>query len=452
MPIRGFGSGTVRGLVLFSLAASLLTFSPCGAQEGGEANEFLQRGVELYKTRSLLEAVVEFENVLLIEPGNIDAQIWLVKTYADLKQVKKARDLFGKVRKLAPDHPQVKDLMKLFGAPPAKPKVKEGDLVMHETLTLLGSGTAVRQYGLVIPETRVRRPEKAEITFDTDGQEKPDDGLTLAAGLDGKDLSKFDADEGPLSEAFDLWASDGLSAGLLKYFELVLRDRSLGSLDDHKILEEGAAYFRPRFATNPADEEARFFIGMIEYLNGNIAQAIEGLEPLRQSDRSFRPLLEPVFAEMDKRKAEEEARKLALKREEEEKERQRQAALEAAAAASATAMIEASAASGTMGPNAAANALDAADNEGYEMYKKGQLDQAIEKFNFSIKGNPKEPKYYYHLGLAYTDKGLGGALDSFDRAIEAFNRVIQLDNGGKMAKDAEVMIRDLVSARNSMKN
>lgn len=451
MLVRSVFPGLARSMVAFLVFGAGLMIAPCPAQEGNEVNEFLQRGAELYKKRSLLEAVVEFENVLLLDPANIDAQLWLVRTYADLKQVRKARDLFGKVRKLAPDHAQVKELMKLFGEPPAKPKVKEGDLVMHETLTLLGSGTAVRQYGLVIPETKVKRHERTEITLEGDGKAPDADSLS-AAGLDGKDLSKFDADEGPLSEAFDLWASDGLSAGLMRYFEVVLKDRSLGSLDDHKILEEGAAYFRPRFTANPADEEARFFIGMIEYLNGNIDQAIEQLEPLRQTDKSFRPLLEPVFAEMDKRKAEEEARKLALKREEEEKERLRQQALEAAAAASATAMIEASAASGTMGPAAVGNALEQADNEGYEMYKKGQLDQAIEKFNTSIKGNPKEPKYYYHLGLAYTDKGLGGALDSFDRAIEAFNRVIQLDNGGKMAKDAEVMIRDLVSARNTMKN
>jgi len=86
------------------------------------------------------------------------------------------------------------------------------------------------------------------------------------------------------------------------------------------------------------------------------------------------------------------------------------------------------------------------------MYKKGLLDQAVEKFQTAINLNDKEPKYFYHMGLALTDKGLAGHVDSFDRAMEVFNKVIALDPGGKLAKDSEVMIRDIVAAKKSLKN
>ena len=94
---------------------------------------------------------------------------------------------------------------------------------------------------------------------------------------------------------------------------------------------------------------------------------------------------------------------------------------------------------------------EAVDSEGYGLYKKGQLDSAIEKFQAAIKGNPNEPKFHFHLGLAMTDKGLAGSGDAFDRAIESFNKVIALSPGSKQAKDAEVMIRDIVAAKNSMR-
>ncbi|MFZ2957298.1 MAG: tetratricopeptide repeat protein [Candidatus Ozemobacteraceae bacterium] len=533
----------------FVLLGFFLTFA-VQAQEGDEAADFLKRGIDLYKSRDVQNAVVEFENVLLIDSTNIDAQIWLVRIYADLKQIKKAHDLLTILKKQAPDHPRVQELETLFGAggklslsspttgtgasdasgktekkgKKGKGKGEEknkdkdsdsstdtekdkdknkgkdeavgtgekselsattgtgdsansrknggktgktsssgdssrrnrgGDLVMHETLTLLGSGTSLRPYGLVIPETRVRPPVSTEVTLASDVENVPD--TDPAGGTSGAPLAleKFDAEEGPLAGAFDAWATDGLSAGLMKYFELVLKDKSLGALNDKKILEAGITYFTPRYVANPKDEDAVFYLGMIAFLSGNMERSQGLLETLRNTDRPFKKMLTPVFAEFDRLKSEEEARKLALKREEDAREEARQKAEEAAAQASASAVLAANIASSGVAASAtlpAANSPEAFDAEGYDLYKKGQLDTAVEKFQVAIKGNANDPKYHYHLGLALTDKGLAGSNECFDRAIEAFNKVVQLDPGGKLAKDAEVMIRDLVAAKNSVRN
>ncbi|HQG29760.1 MAG TPA: tetratricopeptide repeat protein, partial [Candidatus Ozemobacteraceae bacterium] len=179
--------------------------------------------------------------------------------------------------------------------------------------------------------------------------------------------------------------------------------------------------------------------------------AFKLLEPLRDNETPYGDRLQVVWNEIDKRRREEEARREALRREEEAREAARIAAAEQAAAASAA--IAAAAGSAPAGTVASAsNPADALHAEGEELYKKGQVDAAIERFNTAISRNPNEPNYHYHLGLALTDKGLGGQYDAFDRAIESFNRVLRLaPPGEKLAKDAEAMVRDITAAKNTLK-
>jgi len=423
------------------------------AQQGDEALEFLKRGEQLYSAHNHKEAMIEFENVLLIDPTNVEAQLWLVRIYADRKQPRKARELLDKVKKQAPDNVRVLELEKLLGKGPAKVTHKEGDLVMHETLTLLGKNPNLREFGLVVPDKKVRTDTATgPMLLDDEPEAKaegPDDASLT-------NLDKFGAEEGPLSEVFDIWTLEGLTPALTKYFELVCKDKSLGALNDKNLLNEGLALYGPKLAANAKDEDARFFVGMVAYLNGHMDKAKETLEPLRGTDKSFQKLLAYPFSHFDILKSQEEARKreeeAARQRAEEaarEAERQKQAALAAASASAAA--VSGAGGSGTADVAGAPGSPEAVDSEGYGLYKKGQLDSAIEKFQAAIKGNPNEPKFHFHLGLAMTDKGLAGSGDAFDRAIESFNKVIALSPGSKQAKDAEVMIRDIVAAKNSMR-
>ena len=53
--------------------------------------------------------------------------------------------------------------------------------------------------------------------------------------------------------------------------------------------------------------------------------------------------------------------------------------------------------------------------------QKGDFDRAIEDFNKAIDLKPDYAKAYYNRGIAYGDKG------DFDRAIEDFNKAIDLN-------------------------
>ncbi len=412
---------------------------PALCQEAEDIAEFLNKGQECYNKHDLQGAAIEFENVLMLDSRNFEAKVWLAQIYTDMKLLHKARNLLEQIRKVAPEHARVKALSKLIGDEPAKITKREPDLVVHEALTILGSGTRLRPFGLVIPEGKVKDPEEAA---PIQLEEK------VETGEPAPELAGFNKQEGPLGAVFEAWTSEGLNAGLDAYFRAVIDDVSLAEADDHGLLKEGLKFFEPRLRANASDPETLYYLGMIAYFNGVLDRSAKFLDPLRGSDGPRQEMLSKVLADLDKRKAQEEARLAAIRKEEEAREAAKKAEAERQAAAQAAA---AQASANTASPGAPLTGTDAMHAEGYELYKKGQLDAAIEKFQSAIKEKATEPKFFYHLGLALTDKGLAGNVDSFDRAIESFNQVIHLDPGSKMAKDSEVMIRDIVAAKNSLK-
>ncbi|HNV68122.1 MAG TPA: tetratricopeptide repeat protein [Candidatus Ozemobacteraceae bacterium] len=423
--------------------AALFLACTAMAQMSEDINEFLTAGKACYQKRDLLGAQTEFENVLLLDPRNLDAMVCLVRVYADRKELRKAQDMLSRARQVNSDHAAVKELTTLLGSDRGHVKAKEADLVTYEALTLLGSGTRQRPYGLVVPETRVKVAAKDPLA---DEAEKP---LSLDPATTSPELQSFTKDEGPLTEVFDLWVSHGLPVALEKYFELILADRSIGAYDDRKLLEEGLTYFNPRLESNKEDPEARFFLGMIAYLNGMRDRTLELFEPLRANPGSHEPLVRKVLKELDDWKAEEERRLAEIKRQKEAEEAAKQAQLLAQQMAASNASAAAAVGSGTAGTSTSGSEM--LDNDGYDLYKRGQIEAAIEKFTAAIKENANEPKFHYHLGLALTDKGLNGQVEAFDRAIEAFNQVLRLTPGSKLAQDSETMIRDIVAAKNTLK-
>ncbi|MBF0407212.1 MAG: tetratricopeptide repeat protein [Candidatus Riflebacteria bacterium] len=453
----------------------LISFLVSGvhASDNSDVLDFLKSGETLYKNRDLVSAEVEFENVLLVDPSNIDAQIWLIKVYADRKKIQKARDLFEKVSKQAPSNPRLKELKGIFAvdAPKKAKQKKEPDPVIFETITLLGQKPVSRKFGFVVPEEKVTRKTLPEPSLDESGSaltlsddplissntQKPAVAEKPPAAASMPEIEAFHVkDDGPLAAAFDEWSVNGLPKGLLKYFELVMADRSLASLEDHNILSEGDKYFKPRLEADPSNEDNHFYMGMISFIGGDTARAIELLEPIRNTTKPYKELLSLVFLEFDKFLAFEKERVRIAQKEREDSANKKREETEAQAKAAA----KNQAANQNPGQNTdvpltappeGANTAEGFDAEGYDFYKKGRLDDAVEKFKIAIKSNPNEPKFHYHLGLAMTDKGLAGTIDSFDRAIEAFNKVIQLDPGSKLAKDAEVMVRDIVAAKSSLK-
>ncbi|HNW35094.1 MAG TPA: tetratricopeptide repeat protein [Candidatus Ozemobacteraceae bacterium] len=442
------------GLLALMIGVSLDAGSiRIAAQEPDDVREFLQRGQACYQKRDLPGAALEFENVLLLEPSNFEASIWLAQIYADQKNMFKARQMLQQAKKIMPMHARVISLEKLFGTEKPRVTKKETDLVMHEALTLLGSGSRLRPFGLVVPEQKVHAPGVQSSTMaafeDVEIVIEP----TLATGSSAipGGIDAFAREEGPLAAVFEARTVGGLTKALDAYFEIVGRDKTLMEQDDRGLLKEGFDFYAPKYRANASDSEAVYYFGLIQFYNGSVDEACKMLEPLRESDSPFKDRLQVVWAEIDKRRRDEEARREAIKRDEEAREAARQAAAaEASATAAAVAAAAGSAPTGSVA--SAASPADAMHAEGYDLYKKGQVDAAIEKFNTAISRNPNEPTYYYHLGLALTDKGLGGQYDAFDRAIEAFNRVLRLaPPGEKLAKDAEAMIRDITAAKSTLK-
>lgn len=429
-----------------------LTASASYSQTEEDIDSFIAAGQQCYERGDLVGAALEFENVLMIDERNFSARVWLAQIYADLKDLEKARSLLREAALQAPDHPRVVKLQKLLGEISKPVELPVSDPVIHETMTLLGKDTRLRKFGLVIPESKVAgdESERKLLVFD-DLVVKEEKAVEKEL-----DLSLFAEEEGPLTPVFKAWENKGLAEALDKYFELILQDPGLASKSDKGLIAKGREFYITRLKNDSKDQQARYFSGMIAYVNGMYQEADLLLDSLRSESGKFPPALGKVLSFIDQWKNEEKQRILALKRAEEEriaaelaeKERLEKEKEKKEIWASLQKNKEKDEKTGESGD---AEALKLHE-EGYELYKKGKLEDAIEKFEAAIARDGNNAKFYYHLGLAWTDKGLAGDAAAFERAVTAFERVISIMPDEKLAKDAQSMIRDIDSARKTLGN
>lgn len=451
----------VRALTFLFMFVLLLSFmsdsSIVKAQTEDDISGFIKQGQECYERGDLTGAALEFENILLIDRQNFSARVWLAQIFVDLKDLEKARKLLREAALQAPDHPKVIQLQKLLGEIKKPVSVTTIDPVVKETMVLIGSGTRLRPFGLVIPEEKVI-PDTSERDLLVFGdievvEEKPEE-------KESDLLSYFDQEESPLAEVFKALEKDGINAALDLYIEKVIADPSLSAKDDKGLVVRGIRQFSERFNASVEDTEARYYYGALQYINGLYPEAQSILAPMRNNPGDYSQRLRPILAGLDKWQDQENQRIAMAKRAEEE--RLAREALEKAEAEkkkkpSAWAGIKKKraeeAASGTADAGDAASAPAEAVKihaEGYELYKKGKLDEAIEKYQAALTIQENNPEFNYHMGLAWTDKGLAGDQQAFDRAIASFQRVMALAPNDKLAKDSEAMIKDIDSAKKTL--
>lgn len=417
-----------------------------------DIQEFLKMGQEFYTKNDLMGAAIEFENVLMIDRKNFSARVWLAQVYADLKDIEKARNCLREAASQAPDHPRVVQLQKLLGEIKKPVNLKFNDPVINEAMTLIGSGTRLRKYGLVIPEAKVTEDndERKLLVFE--------DLVVKEEKLEEKeiDLSFFEDEASPMTPVIKAWENSGLAAGLDKYFEMILDDPNFASQNDKGLVAKGSDFYFSRLKSQSDDLEARYYSGMLSFVNGMYSDADALLFDFRKKPGKFAGALEKAFARIDQWKEAERQRLLAFKRAEAERlalelaEKERLEKLKQKEDVWAS-LKKNKGIDEAKGSSANAEATKLHD-EGYELYKKGKLEEAIEKFESAIAKDANNGKFHYHLGLAWTDKGLGGEGASFDKAITEFQRVISLMPDDKMAKDAQSMIKDIESAKNSLGN
>lgn len=452
------------------LSVSLMACCCIGgyAYTSEDINDFLKTGKACYKLGKLDEAALEFENVLIIDKTNFDAKIWLTQIYIDKKDVTHARKILTEASLQNPTHSKVKELQKLLGLSTEDIKPDLVDPVIAETISEIASTTKSRKYGLVIPEDKVveENLEKKLLTFNNETfDEKNEVVRTIEkaredVSLQSKklDINNYVTDRtSPLAPVFLLYRTYGLAKALEKYFELVMKDPSLASKDDGGLVDQGVNMYSTRFSENPDDLEARYYMGCLQYINGEYELADNTLDHFRAHPGIYGEELKPFFEGLGKWK-EQEKERLAFAKYEEEQRLAEEARISREAAAKKDDIWEKVKKQGSSNTNknldlARTNGLAEATKlhtEAYSLYKKGKLDDAIKKFNEALSKDPDNPEYNYHLGLAWTDKGLAGDIQAFDNAILSYQKVISESPNSKLAKDAMSMINDIQIAKQSL--
>jgi len=448
----------LRLLKIFALILVIMLFhsglKTVKAQTEEDISAFLQQGQDCYNRGDLTGAALEFENILMIDRQNFAARVWLAQVYIDLKALDKARHILREAALQAPDHPRVIQLQKMLGEIKTPVSLLNIDPVKTEALSLLGSGTRLRRFGLVIPETKVASDtsERDLLVFDDIEivEEKP-------AEPDLQLEEYFGEQGGPLADIFKTLERDGLNPALDMYFTRLFEDPRLGAADDKGLLARAETLYSPRFKADPKDREAHYYFAALQYMNGMYPYAEELFAPLRKEPGEYAARMQPFLAGLDRWRDQENQRIASIRQAEEERLAREAAEKEelerfrlAEEARSQRRRRPVDVASGTDQPTTPEGVAKGLHTEGYDLYKRGKLDEALEKYQAALEQHGENPELNYHMGLAWTDKGLAGDSAAFDRAVASFQRVISLVPDSKLAKDAQAMIRDIDSAKKTL--
>lgn len=396
------------------------------AQTDESILEFMVEGRKAYNDGNLSAASIEFENILMIEPHNFEAMLWLTQIYLDSKQTDKAREMLARAAGIAPEHPRV---LKLQSIIPVKP--------VH-TKPIPQSFTPTRPLGIVVPPDRRVDSSKEDSYFRFDDIE-----------IQRQDTVISDTPEGPMANVFETLQREGLQAALDKYFQMFVNDPSLAAVSDQGLLERGRNHF-----SGSEETQALYYIAMIRFVEGDYSTADEILRNIKDDVQADHAVLSKVLKSIDEWKETEKARLAALEYQRRQEAEREAAMLEAERQRREREQMrerlaqrgeELGTSTGEINEEAQAN-----HDRGYDYYKRGNLDQAIEKFEIAIALDGTNPQYHYHHGLAHTDRGLAGDIHAFDTAIGSFENVISLEPNSQQANDARTMIEDIISARELM--
>lgn len=454
---------TKKNLIL-AIGLTVVFYGLSWAQTPTDADLFVQEGIACYNKGMLDDARIEFENALVLDKNSFEARLWLAQIYTDLKLIPQASALLREAASQAPDHPKVIQLSALLDmAPMERRKNQVTDPVVNEVLDDLTSSAQLRPFGLVIPEDKINI-KNAEIAFVLDQEREADDYFKPSESVDYGDL--FKEKTGPLAEVFLAEKNLGMGAAIDLYMEKLARNPRLAAENDEGLLGRGMDMFYGRFDRSPEVMENRFYYGALLYINGGYDEAQQVLEPLRGREGRFAVRLRPIFAALDAWKKEKDERVLMAKRAAEEKSRLEALAREQeknkkvdvwdelkkkrAGISGTGAGAEEAGGAGADGAPSDKAIAEVLHTQGYDLYKKGKLNEAIEKYNACLEKDENNYECIYHLGLAWTDKGLSGEVGAFDRAVSYFKRVTAEAGGSKYAQEASSMIRDISSAKETM--
>ena len=433
------------------------------AQTDDDIEGFLKAGKARYRRGMLNEAALEFENVLIIDRSNFQARIWLAQIYIDKKDYTNARKLLIEASLQAPDHPRVKELQKLLGDSGKTVKPTLVDPIIAETLAGIASATKQREYGLVIPENKVieeNLEKRLLVKSDQAFNEKNEilDNIEKSKEEAKARLNKhFVVENSQLSPVFEIYRTQGLNAALDKYYELLMKDPTIASKDDKGLIDDGNKVYSIRFANNPNDPETRYYYGTLQYINGLYEEAEAVLKPFRDNPGKYTVRLAPFFDGLNKWQEQEKIRLAELKYEEEQRLAKEAQEKEKAEAEKDDVWAKIKNKSKENGSNkngdlAKEDKTQAATshNEGYKLYKKGKLDEAIAKYEEALAKDGNNAEYNYHLGLAWMDKGFAGDTEAYDKAVSYYQKTINVAPNSKLAEEAKSMIDGIQQTKQSL--
>lgn len=209
--------------------------------------EALQRGNHLFKTQSVEEALIEFENVVLMEPTNVKGLTGMMQCYLRLGELGKARNMLDEIRRYSTNANLLNTLTKHM-----------------DEAERLSDQMAARDFF---------SQQMSDFENATDPKPPPETNTPIVTPASAMEAA---SPRGKFAKAIQLQKRGFTSQAIPLFMDAIMEDANLLYANDHKLLESSRSYYLNQTRTNPKDLKSLFILGWIweQYMNPEQAQNV----------------------------------------------------------------------------------------------------------------------------------------------------------------------------------
>ncbi|MBW7876224.1 MAG: tetratricopeptide repeat protein [Candidatus Cloacimonetes bacterium] len=209
--------------------------------------EALQRGNHLFKSQNIEEALIEFENVVLMEPTNVKGLTGMMQCYLRLGDLSKARNMLDQIVRYSTNASLIDTLTKHM-----------------DEAERLSDQMAARDFF---------SQQMSDFENATDPKPPPVTNTPVVSPASAMESS---SPRGKFAKAIQLQKRGFTSQAIPLFMDAIMEDANLLYANDHKLLESSRSYYLNQTRTNPKDIKSLFILGWIweQYMNPEQAQNV----------------------------------------------------------------------------------------------------------------------------------------------------------------------------------
>lgn len=342
--------------------------------------EALQRGEYLWRQNNITEALIEFENVMLMDETNIKGLTGIFRCHLKMNQLAEARDILESIQRFSMNSSTVEKLRQLLNDAEKVADQEAAETFFQQQLEDFSTATESKE-----PEVRqTPKPLKS---------------------------ASIKTPQGKFAKSIQLHKKGFTVQAIPLFMEALMEEKSLLFANDHGLLNSAREYYIRSSQANPKDVKNWFIMAWISEQYADIEKTKELYQKITEiasRDSSEYRIANAKLTEIKSKEGEiEKARRLEQERLEKDTQRFRRIQIS----------------------NGQYEKYSITDytTKGLEYYDAKNIPEAVIHLQGAIKVDPQNPETHYHYAMIQVESAFNGNENGFSIAKRELETCLNLD-------------------------